>query len=258
MSFRRIPGMRGRGRGAGGFMGLGGGRGGGGRFQWRLERGMLLLIVFSAVGFAVCAAEPRLREHLVVLPWRTFHRLELWQPLSGLFVHLSLGSFILNAIFIWLMGSFIERAIGRVEAIVLYVASGAIGYFVAAAAALKLAPNLPLAGAEPALFAMMAASGFIYGRQQVLLFGAMPARADIIAWIFCIIWIGAALLERDFVRVISVLAAGAVAFVLIRRGTPSLGLSSRLARLRLWWLRRRYKVLDGGKSRAEEKKKWMN
>jgi hypothetical protein len=120
---------------------------------------------------------------------------------------------------------------------------------------LWLNPGQTLAGAEPALFALMAASGIYYGRQQVMAFGMVPARADIIAWIFCGIWILGALLQRDYVRVVSNLCAGLSAFPLLRTRLPRVRLSGRWARLRLWWLRRRYKVIDGGKSKE---KRWMN
>jgi hypothetical protein len=93
----------------------------------------------------------------------------------------------------------------------------------------------------------------------------VPARADIISLIFCGIWLLRHIIDvfsgRSYALAIigGDLAAVGIAWIFIRRGVPSFGLralSLRIDRLRLWWLRRRYKVLDGGKGKDEQK--WMN
>src|SRR5262245_4689701 len=131
MSFRRIPGMR-RGGALGGF------RGGMGSSPWRLERGMLALMVVSAVVFVLSAVVPGLHDHLVLVPRRALRGLALWQPLTALFTNLTFGRFVLDLVFLWLMGSFVERAIGRRDAVVLYLTSGVVAYFATAAAGLWL------------------------------------------------------------------------------------------------------------------------
>src|SRR5262249_46488929 len=110
----------------------------------------------------------------------------------------------------------------------------------------------------PALFAMMASIAFIYGRTQILFFGAMPARADVIAWIFCGIGLAMDLFRGDYPSVLADVVAAATAWVILREHVRFFSFSGNWARLRLWWLRRRYKVLDGGKSREGREKKWMN
>src|SRR5262245_6919185 len=245
MSFRTISGSRRRG-GMGGFMGSAG------RSQFRLEHGMLSLILASTAVSLAGWLVPALLPHLVLTAERALKHFELWQPLTALFVHVSLGSFVFDMLFLWLMGSFVERALGRRESIVLFVATGVAGYFATAAVALSLGfARRPFFGADPAMFALMLAPAFIYGRQQVLLFGAMPARADVISWIFCGAWLAAALfLKQDFAGAAGDLIAGSATWILVRHGPRRAGtaaLATNLARARLWWLRRRYKVLEGGK-----------
>jgi len=229
-----------------------------GRGQFRLERGMLLVIALSTFVLVLSALFPTLPQHLVLVPSRALRHFELWRPVSALFAYLSLGAFVFDMIFLWLMGSFIERALGRRDTLIMFAVTGVLGYFAAALAGVALRMDEPLAGAEPTLFAMMLGPAFLYGRQRVLLFGALPARADVISWIFCSIWIAAALLRHDYASVAGDLAAGGAAFVLVRRRSSggATGLGTNLARARLWWLRRRYKVIQGGKSGRE--KRWMN
>ena len=64
------------------------------------------------------------------------------------------------------------------------------------------------------------------------------------------------LIKHDYPSAVGDLIAGGATWLLVRRGPRRIGLSSNLARARLWWLRRRYKVLEGGKSKSE--KRWMN
>src|SRR5262245_34337283 len=113
MSFRTISGSRRRG-GIGGFMGSAG------RSQWRLERGMLTLIIASTAVSLLAVLVPALAPHLVLIPERALKHFELWQPVTALFVELSLGSFIFEMLFLWLMGSFVERSVGQREVIVLF------------------------------------------------------------------------------------------------------------------------------------------
>ena len=61
------------------------------------------------------------------------------------------------------------------------------------------------------------------------------------------IWLLFALVDGDYLRAASYVGAALVAFVFLRRGMRRIALFRGLSRLRLWWLRRRYKVIEGGK-----------
>src|SRR5262249_24313555 len=157
-----------------------------GLWQLRLGRGMLAVLLASVAVSLLVALVPELAAHLVLFPERALRHLELWQPLTALFVHLSLGSLLFTALLLWLLGSFVDRAVGSRETVLLVLVTGVTGYFALAAVALALGlGRRPFFGADPSLFALMLAPAFIYGRQQILMMGVLPARADVISWIFC-------------------------------------------------------------------------
>ena len=86
---------------------------------------------------------------------------------------------------------------------------------------------------------------------------ASPARADVIAWIFCGIGLAVAIFRGEYLTLAADVGAAIVAWGMLRPSGRRQGQKrAPFARLRLWWLRRRYKVLDGGKSKNE--KRWMN
>jgi membrane associated rhomboid family serine protease len=251
MDLRDLPGAKGRRRRFGTFIpGFRGPR----ASQFRLGYGMLVLILATSAVSLACAVWPALRPHLVLIPERTLRAHELWQPLTATFAHLEAGSFVFHLLMLWLMGGFVEQAIGARRSIQLCLVTATVGYLVAAGVGLWLAPGAAMAGTDPFLFVLLAAGGVLYGRQQVLFFGAMPARADVISWIFCGIWLVMLLAGRDFVGVARDLAAFAISVLMLRRGMMSATMKGAIPRLRLWWLRRRYKVIDGGKG----KKTWLN
>ena len=240
--------------GGGGFRRTGGS---GGASMWRVERGMLGLMIATVAVFVVGAYWSPLLQALLLDPVATLKHGQLWRLVTSAFVHGGFVPFLLGVLGLWWIGSFIERAVGTSRALFMFFAFTIVGSLVVASLALWTKyPHNPT-GSGAALFGFIAASAFIYGPQPVLLFGAKPARADIVAWIFCGIILFMELVQRDFLGACGDLAAGVTAWFVSRGGMPSFDLGTRWARLRLWWLRRRYKVLDGGKSSSREKK-WMN
>jgi membrane associated rhomboid family serine protease len=225
--------------------------------MFRLGPGLLVVMIATGVVFIACQLVPKLHVYLSLNPELAIRRLELWQPLTTLFVHFQGFELAISLLFIWLMGSMVEAIVGARRVVVLYLAAGTVGYLCAAVLGLWVPRASSLTGPGPSLFALAAAVGIVLGRREVYLFGAVRVRADISTWILCGAFLLFSLLEHDYLRLVTDVGAGAAAWLVLRRGLPSMvGLSNSMARLRLWWLRRRYKVLDGGKSRKE--KRWMN
>src|SRR5258706_73268 len=120
MDFRDLPGAK---RGRRRIRPLFGGFRGPSASQFRLGRGMLAIMVATSAVSLACAIWPSLRPHLVLIPQRALRGLELWQPLTATFVHLQVSGFLLNLLMLWLMGGFVEQAIGARRSIRLCLAT---------------------------------------------------------------------------------------------------------------------------------------
>lgn len=218
---------------------------------------MLVLAVITVAVFIVGAYWSPLVRALLLDADRALKHGQLWRLVTVAFVHGGFVPFLFGVLGLWWIGSFIERAIGTSRAVLMFFACTLAGSVVVSLLHFATHYVYTPAGSGAALFGMIAASAFIYGPQPVLLFGAKPARADIVAWIFCGVILLMEVVQLDFLGAVGDLAGGAAAWMVVRGGFPSFDVGTRWARLRLWWLRRRYKVLDGGKSSSREKK-WMN
>jgi membrane associated rhomboid family serine protease len=100
--------------------------------------------------------------------------------------------------------------------------------------------------------------------QQVLLFGQVPMRAGSMAWIWVGISVVGALLDYEIggpvlviIELVEIAGGGLAGWLVARRGGVSLsGVGTQLDKLKLWRMRRRYRVLDGG--RAKPDKRYLN
>jgi membrane associated rhomboid family serine protease len=258
MDFGRMPGSKRSRKRAGGFGGFGGVRNQGGGSMWSIERGSLGLVIASIAMFAACAAWRPLAGWVALLPRETLRGLQLWRLVSAPFVSASIGNLLFAALGFWWLGSFLERAIGTSRFITLFLVASIAGNLVGAIVGLTVNHGAGvMVGPEVGLFAITASWWFVFGRTQAMFFGAMPVRIDVVSWIFCGLGLAMALVRHDWMIFFGDIAGAGAAWMVVRGGFPSFDVGTRWARLRLWWLRRRYKVLDGGKSSSREKK-WMN
>ena len=242
---------------------VGGGYGGfgaaGAGSPWRIERGSLALLLASVAVFAIGLAWQPLAGWTVMLPGPTLRGFQLWRLVTAPFVNATLATLIFAALGFWWLGSFLERAIGTRRMIALFIVSAAVGNLAAAVVSLAWWQGRGgMAGPECGLFAISASWWFAYGSARAHLFGRIPVRIDVVSWIFCGIALAMAMVHRDWMTVAGDVTAATAAWLVVRGGGTRLNFGLSWARLRLWWLRRRYKVLDGGKSREGREKKWMN
>lgn len=235
---------------------------GAGPLQLGLGRGMLLIMIVTSAVFVLCMLRPALIGYLILTPQIALRHFALWQPLTALFTHVDFRSFLIDMLMFWLIGSFVERSVGRRETLALFLVSGVGGYLVAAVVGLWLAPHTPFYSANPALFAMIMMPAFLFGRRNVLALGVVPGRADVISIIFALIWLISASYSGGIPLVAGDLAGALAAWLWTRRNLQvARRMGGTVGRVRLWWLRRRYKVLQGGKGREDRgrnEKRWLN
>ena len=206
--------------------------------------GVLVALVAAFAAMHVFGHAQFVIEHLALTPRRALGR-EPWQLVSSAFVHLTFGSLLSSGIAVWLFGTPVEQRAGRAALFKLLIGATLLGSLAAAALGRLIAPNAVIAGAIGASTACIAAFGATYGRTPILLFGVQQMRASTTAYIFLGITGAMFLLDGQWLGLAA--AAGGAAW-----GTWGDVLRLTRARiawdkLRLWRLRRRYRVIPGGR-----------
>ncbi len=215
---------------------------------WRPSPGVVGVLITLTVAYLIIAfahQDQFVVEHLALHPRRALGP-EPWQLFTNALVHFQFVGLISSAVGIWFFGTPVEQRGGRGYMLKVLVGSTLTASIASAALGWLIMPSAILAGASAAAIGCIAAFGKRYGNQPVLLFGVQPVRAVMIAYIFLGIWGVSYLLDRSWLA----LAGGAAAAAWGAWGADlSLpGLRGGWDRFRLWRLRRRYKVIAGGRS----------
>ncbi|WP_380786952.1 rhomboid family intramembrane serine protease [Sphingomonas sp. R86521] len=142
---------------------------------WAVNAGFIPLRVDAA--FAASA-------HAFAVPvWAT--------PLTATLIHGGLAHVALNMVMLAFCGIAVERAIGSVGVVVLYL----IGAYAAALGHFAFGPHsvAPMIGASGAISAIVGAYSLLYGERQAKAIGPVPAGVVHVAWLAAA-WIGIQLL----------------------------------------------------------------
>lgn len=207
---------------------------------------LLLVIEVSTflVVFAVLGAPEWVREHLALVPERALGR-EPWQLVTSAVIHLGGMRLISSAILIWIFATAVEQATARGRMLMLFAVAQLAGAIATAALGRLLAPSTIFDGCTPGVFGLVAAFGVLYSRVPVHLFGLLQMRGRTTALLVLGLSVVTQLLNREWVMLAGGAVGIAVGWALVSGAGARVTLG--LDRLRLWRLRRRYKVISGGR-----------
>ncbi len=202
-------------------------------------------------------------QHLILRP-RMALGWEPWQLLTSGFVNVQLRDVFFVAVSLIFFGNPIEQQLGARTFWKVFI-GGAIGGAVFAAALGRLiAPDAFVTGSQPAVTALLMAFGTLWGGQQVRAYGVMQMSARTMAWIFVAITAATYLFAlgddwRQALLGLAAMSGAALAgWLLTRRGGIDLGGVGRsFDRMKMWRLKRRYRVLTGGRD-SPPKNRWLN
>jgi membrane associated rhomboid family serine protease len=220
----------------------------------------LLLVELAAfIVYAFAGGPAFVRDHLALTPVAAVRRFEVWQVVTAVWFHVSGLALFGSLIGLFIIGPLLERPWGGRRFLTFFVVTGVLANLGAALVGGLFGWQQVLGGCGPSLVALLIAFGLMYRRQQVLFFGVAPMRGLHIALFLTGLWVLLAVLAADFVAVAAYAAAAGLG-ALLGTGRWSLdGVLGRIARawerLRQRRLRRRYKVLEGGRS---DRKRYLN
>jgi membrane associated rhomboid family serine protease len=214
-----------------------------------------IFVVLAAMGTLYLAFvllhEPRFMvAHLALTPRRALGP-EPWQLLTSGLVHLRLGALLSTAIAFYFFGAPVEAQLGRARLVRLLVISTIVGSLAEAALGRLLAPNAVVAGAGPASLALLAAFGAVYRDTPISLFGVQTMKASTCAIVFIGISALFYLMNVDLIGLAGGAAGVAVGTLAGGRALDGIRAAPRRwrERLRRWRIRRRYRVIPGGRDR---------
>jgi len=113
----------------------------------------------------------------------------VWQPFTYLWLHSSRDPFhiLLNMLFVWMLGSDLERHWGGRAFLQFYLVTGVgAGLFITLGGWLSPDPaaaTIPTVGASGAVYGLTAAFGMIFSQRIILFMMIFPMRARTFAWI---------------------------------------------------------------------------
>jgi membrane associated rhomboid family serine protease len=217
----------------------------------------LIWLVFAVGGRAV---QLFYLEHLILRPRAAFGW-EPWQLLTSGFVNVQLRDVFFVAVSLIFFGNPIEQQLGEKTFWKVFIGGAIGGAIFAAALGRLIAPNAHFTGSQPAVTALLMAFGALWGGQQVRAYGVMQMSARTMAWIFVAITAATYLFalgddwQQALLGLAAMTGAALAGWLLTRRGGMDVGGS--LDRMKMWRLKRRYKVLTGGRD-TPPNKRWLN
>lgn len=237
----------------------------------RPSGGAIALLVVYVIGWALLRFGGELAEfigaHLLLTPRRALWP-ELWQLVTSAFFLSRLREVLNIAVTLLFFGNTIEQLLGKRGLWTVWVVGAFGGGLMMALVGLALAPTMAFTGGGEGT-ALLVVYALMLNNQRASLFGAVEMSAGSIAWI----WIGIQALGAFFdmgeghvgpavIELAEMFGGGLAGWALTRfyfnravvRGG---GVGDALDRFKMWRLRRRYKVISGGRG-GDDDKRYLN
>lgn len=239
--------------------------------QWQLmglkpDRGVIAAMVGLTVVWLIFAlggvvVQQLYAEHLALTPRLGLGR-EPWQLLTSGFVHLRGSDLVWSLVGLLFFGNPIEQQLGERAFWKVFVGGAVAAAIGAAAVGRLLSPDGVVLVTLGSTTALLMAFGAAWRGQPVMAYGVAQMRATSLAWVFLGITVLMVLFSglpwrAMLVELGAVGAAAAAGWFLTARGGGFGNMRGSLDRVRLWRLKRRYRVLSGGRS-AHDDKRYLN
>jgi membrane associated rhomboid family serine protease len=206
--------------------------------------GVLVALVACFVLFTLSPLKTFASAHLVLVPQRALK--QPWTLLTSAFLHGSLGGLASSGLGLWFFGGPLGEAVGRRRLAIVLLVATVLGSLASALLGLKLHPTATLYGAAPATTAAIAGFGVVYAGTPVRLFGLQELRASTVAGVFLILSGVLYLMGGDLLGLAGAGAGAAVGAASTMKLDIGF-LRQPLKRLHRWRIRRRYRVIPGGR-----------
>lgn len=157
-------------------------------FPHRNYNAVFWIIGINILVFIVTYMSRAAEIELSLIPGLTLYEGRFWQPLSYMFVHADVTHLLFNSLGLYFFGSVMEKTLGSIEFIILYLVTG----FLAGLASLAMYAItgqylVQLVGASGAVFAVLFLFAVYYPDSRIMVFYLFPVRAKWLVLYFTII-----------------------------------------------------------------------
>lgn len=215
----------------------------------RATQVLLILQVGLFIAYAFADGPKWVAAYLGASAAQTLGLFQLWQPLTALWIHLSSGGLLFNALSLWIFGSALERWWGSRRFVLFWVVTGAVGLFMGVLVGM-VQPQAVLSGSGGAAAAMLVATAVIFADHLTYFFGLLNLKLKHLAPILLGFAVIGDVLAGAYLN-IAVLAGGAGAALLFLFRPRRLIGQARVRRAK-----RKLNVIEGG--RKKDEKKYLN
>ncbi len=157
-------------------------------YPYRQFNAALGIIIANVAVFLLTSLTRQLQLYLALNPVLIVRELFLWQPLTYMFAHGSIGHIAFNMLGVLFFGTQLERRMGSTEFLVYYLVSGvgagllSLGIFWITGSF-----NVLLVGASGAVYAVLLAFATFYPDATIYVFGILPVPAPLLVIGFTVI-----------------------------------------------------------------------
>jgi membrane associated rhomboid family serine protease len=210
---------------------------------------LVLLIeqIGAVILWAFANAPAWVALHLAASAEGTFHKHELWQPFTAIWIHLGTRGLILNALTLWMFGSALERWWGPRRFLLFWIVTGTLGMLAGTAVGL-LQPQTVLSGSSAAATGMLIAFAILFPDHLVFFYGLIPLKAKIFALLLVAFVVVGSLLGQSWLECATELGGAAAALLFLVRPRRARKAKREPSRPNL-------QVIAGGK---REEKRYLN
>lgn len=209
------------------------------------------LVIIEALAYLVYVLVPRVRDFIVsqLAVGAGVAMGKLWQPVTGLFVHIDLLTFLFNIIGIWFVGSAMELALGRQRFVLVFLVPALAGHLAQGLTAALMGHPYVQAGCGLSVLSLFVAFGVHYDRTPARILGGLVLPARTLAIVLVAFSLFVTTLAFAWPAVVGTLVAVLLSYVLCGgRGVAANPPPRRPSRPRV-----QMQVLEGGKGKSDDR-----
>lgn len=181
----------------------------------RFPTGLKWLLIVNVGIFVISAILSRVESvtaalsYLALVPSDVVHRLELWQPITYMFLHSGIGHILWNMLALWMFGLQMERVWGTARFLRFYFACGIFAALtVIACAYIFGGANIATVGSSGAIYGILVAYGLMFPDQTILFSFLIPMKSK-----YFVMIIGGIIFLQSYMATIGGQAGSGIAVV---------------------------------------------
>ena len=220
------------------------------------------LIIVNVAMFLLAMLLPSITEYLGLIPEAIFRQFRVWQPVTYMFLHGTIGHILFNMLALWMFGTELERTWGTTAFLRYYFATG-----IAAAATTVLVALMPFPetarlyssatiGASGAIYGLLLAYGLSFPNRPIYIYFVFPIPAKYFVMIMGAIALLSSIGDRGSgIAHITHLGGLVAGFAILRRPRlrPADEVRYRYLRWKMDKARKKFGVYSGGRKDTWDK-----